>query len=595
MMSYQYTDAFLLQALPCLFGFALIYILWKRKFVNGVIFLILLELAASVWALTDALEHAATTLPLKIFWSQAGNFGSTTVAVFLLLFTLSFTHQHNYINKKLIFGVFFIPAITIILAFTNSFHHLIWSDVEFFPETNDSVYHYGKWFWIFILYEFALVITSVFILLFSIIKFYKIYKNQVIFLIIGALIPLTSSILYIFKLTALKADLTPIALVFSGICVGIGIFWQGMIDIVPIARKQIIDYLGDGVLVIDMADRIIDANPAINEITGYSQVQLIGKPFSKLKDQLFTTADYSKINESSEEIVIKLGKERYFEVRNNPVTLSNKKRIGRILIFHDITARKRAFDLAIESNNLLRQEIAEKEKLIIDLNAYASTVAHDLKNPISGLLGLKDIIIEDLKNNNTEEIFELLNLAHGQAQKMYKIIDELLLLSRVLKEDIKLVELDMASIINEAVKRLAGSIEITKATIVKPDTWPSALGHPQWIEEVWYNFISNAIKYGGNPPKIKLSAEKKDENTWRFLIQDNGNGLAPDSYNKIFNDYERLDKKQTEGHGLGLAIIKRIVEKLGGEVSVSSEYKRKKGSVFSFTLKNAEDKSANLI
>jgi signal transduction histidine kinase len=251
--------------------------------------------------------------------------------------------------------------------------------------------------------------------------------------------------------------------------------------------------------------------------------------------------------------------------------------------------------LAVESNNLLRKEIAEREKLIVDLNAYASTVAHDLKNPISGLLGLKDIIREDLQNNNTQEIFELLDLAHDQAQKMYKIIDELLLLSRVRKEDIKPVKLDMGSIINEAIKRLNGSVEMTKATIESPEFWPSALGHPQWIEEVWYNFISNAIKYGGKPPKIKLSAEKKDENTWRFLIQDNGNGLPPDSYNKIFNDYERLDKKQTEGHGLGLAIIKRIVEKLGGEVSVISEHKRKKGSIFSFTLKNAENESGNLI
>jgi PAS domain S-box-containing protein len=69
-----------------------------------------------------------------------------------------------------------------------------------------------------------------------------------------------------------------------------------------------------------MADRIIDANPAINEITGYSQVQLIGKPFDKVRYQLFTPADYSKLNDSSEEIVIKLDKERYFEVRNNPVT-----------------------------------------------------------------------------------------------------------------------------------------------------------------------------------------------------------------------------------------------------------------------------------
>ena len=85
-MNYHFTSAFLLQALPCLFAFSLIVILWKRRHVKGVIYLICLEIVASVWALTDAFEHAATPPPLKTFWSQMGYFGSSTTAVFLFLF-----------------------------------------------------------------------------------------------------------------------------------------------------------------------------------------------------------------------------------------------------------------------------------------------------------------------------------------------------------------------------------------------------------------------------------------------------------------------------------------------------------------------------
>jgi PAS domain S-box-containing protein len=586
-MNYQFTDAFLFQALPCVFGISLIYILWKRRFSDGVIYLILLEIAASEWAFTDALEHAATTLPLKIFWSQMGNFGSTTTAVFLLLFTLSFSHQQQYITKRFIFLIFTVPLITITLTFTNHWHHLTWSNVILLPQTNDSIYQYGKWFWVFIFYEFALVITSIFILLFSILKFYKIYKNQVVFLIIGALVPLTSSILYVFKITPLKADLTPSALVLSGICVGMGIFWQGMIDIMPIARKQIIDYMGDGVLVIDMADRIIDANPTLVEIIGQSQKQLIGKSFQSLKNELFPSS--LTIIENSGETILKLNeKEKFFEVRNNLVSLPNKKIIGRILIFHDITKRKKALDSEVQSNNLLRNEIIEKEKLISDLDAYARSVAHDLKNPISGLLGLKEIIKEDLRNNNIQEILELLDLVHNQGLKMFKIVDELLLLSRIRKEDIAPIKLDMSAIVTEAIKRLNGKINTRYISIELPDSWPAVLGHPQWIEEVWYNLISNAIKYGGNPPVIKLSNEKAGGNTWRFMIRDNGKGLPPESFNKIFNDYERLNEKTTEGHGLGLAIIKRIIEKLGGEVKVISDNIPGNGCVFSFTLSSSE-------
>ena len=176
-----------------------------------------------------------------------------------------------------------------------------------------------------------------------------------------------------------------------------------------------------------------------------------------------------------------------------------KKLIGRIFILHDITKRKKALDSAVESNSLLRKEIAEKEKLIADLDAYARSVAHDLKNPIAALLGLRDIIKEDFNNNNTEEIFEILEMAHEQAHKMYKIVDELLLLARIRKEDIKPVALDMASIIREAMKRLNGSMDPKMVSIEMPESWPVVLGHSQWIEEVWYNLISNGYQIWRRP------------------------------------------------------------------------------------------------
>ena len=592
-MDYHLTSSFFIQALPCLFAFTLIYILWSRRHVDGVIYLILTECAASIWAITDALEHAAATLPLKVFWSQMGNFGSSTTAVFLLLFVLSFTQNQKLINWKFIFFVFTIPAITIVLAFTNSSHHLIWESVDFFPLTNDSVYHYGKWFWIFIAYEFSLVGISIIILLNSTLQFYKIYKFQVFFLILASILPLIASVIYVFKLSPLKADLTPISLIFSGICVAMGVFYEGMFDIMPIARKQIIENFNDSIIVIDGANRIIDVNSSLIALTGVPSEKLIGNNFKIVSNRLFEhQIDFEKTTASTVETVIRVANEkRYFEVTYTPVYLSNNKLIGKIFIFHDITRRKKALDTAVESNRLLREEIKEKEKLILDLDAYARSVAHDLKNPISGLLGLRDILREDIINNNQEQVFELLDMVHDQGLKMYKIVDELLLLSRIRKEDIKTVPIDMAFIIDEAVKRLQGVYKGNKVSIETPPSWPQILGHPQWIEEVWFNFISNALKYGGNPPFIKVGYEKADNSTIRFWIQDNGDGLPPDSLARLFNDFERLERENIEGHGLGLSIIKRIIEKLGGEVLVTSENAPGKGCIFSFTLKAGIEES----
>ena len=200
------------------------------------------------------------------------------------------------------------------------------------------------------------------------------------------------------------------------------------------------------------------------------------------------------------------------------------------------------------------------------------------------MIGLTEFIKDDILNQNQEQAFELLDMLHEQGHKMLKIVDELLLLSRIRKEDIQLVTIDMQSIVNEAINRISKHYEDRKATFDLPLTWPVVMGHPQWIEEVWANLISNAIKYGGKPPKIVMGSEKLENGWHRFWIQDNGNGLPVESFEKLFTDFERLGKKNVEGHGLGLSITKRIIEKLGGEVFVSSENITGKGCVFSFTL-----------
>jgi signal transduction histidine kinase len=169
---------------------------------------------------------------------------------------------------------------------------------------------------------------------------------------------------------------------------------------------------------------------------------------------------------------------------------------------------------------------------------------------------------------------------------MYKIVDELLLLSRIRKEDVQPVLLNIPDLIREAVKRLNGNTQSPE--MILPESWPKVYGHPQWIEEVWFNLITNALKYGGNPPKIHIGYNQIDNSAYRFWIQDNGDGLSQESLDKLFQDFERLGRKNKEGHGLGLSIIKRIIEKLGGEVQVTSENIPGKGCVFSFTLKAVE-------
>lgn len=589
----ELTSLFYLRLLSALFAFTLVIVLWKKRSSDGVIFLILFEFAASLWALCDGFEHAATTLPLKIMWSQIGSIGSATTTVFFLLFTLSYTQLNRFINPFTVSILMAIPAITIILVFTNPHHHLIWESVDFYSDTNESTYNYGKWFWLYVLYEYMVLITAIVILLLSTFRFYKIYKIQLIYLIAASTIPLTTSILYVFKLLPFRADLTPMALIFSGILAVFGIYFQRMFEVVPVARIQTINGLSDGVIVVDMDDRIVDVNEAFVNIINTCRSEVLGRPFRRFS-KLFLDEETESASDSGffTETTIRTAKGvKHFEVKYSPVTNSKHQLIGRIFLLHDISIRKSALDASIESNIRLKNEILENERLIADLDAYARSVAHDLKNPIGGVIGLTEFIKEDILNQKQEQAFELLDILNEQGHKMLAIVDELLLLSRIRKEDILPVQIDMHSIVKAAINRLGQQVKDRGAKFKIPENWPVVKGNPQWIEEVWVNLISNAIKYGGDPPEIVIGTERLISGWSRFWIQDNGNGLPAELYEKLFTDFERLGQQSIEGHGLGLSITKRIIEKLGGQVLVSSKNIPGKGCIFSFTLAEVSAKS----
>ncbi len=176
--------------------------------------------------------------------------------------------------------------------------------------------------------------------------------------------------------------------------------------------------------------------------------------------------------------------------------------------------------------------------------------------------------------------------------KMSSIIDELLTLASVRNmSDIATGPLMMGRIVNDALTRLSRLMDTSGAEIVLPQRWPTAHGYGPWIEEIWANYISNAIKYGGTPPRIELGADTLVEDGQqpriRFWIRDNGRGMTEAECAQLFREFSRLDQHRSlEGHGLGLSIVERIVKKLGGSVGVESALGS--GSIFSFTLPAAE-------
>ncbi len=238
----------------------------------------------------------------------------------------------------------------------------------------------------------------------------------------------------------------------------------------------------------------------------------------------------------------------------------------------------------------LRAYTLELEASNVELDAFAHTVAHDLKTPLTALIGYALLLERRYERLSPEQIRDGLHVITQNAQKMASIIDELLLLARVRKlEEVEISPLDMAAIIGQVRQRLSNLLDNPEITLVLPERWPTALGYAPWVEEVWVNYLTNAVKYGGSPLYIELGADEQVEQASDsgpvvcFWVQDNGRGIPPDQQERLFSLFTRLDHNaRIEGHGLGLSIVKRIINKLGGEVGVESEVGR--GSRFYFTL-----------
>ena len=218
------------------------------------------------------------------------------------------------------------------------------------------------------------------------------------------------------------------------------------------------------------------------------------------------------------------------------------------------------------------------------MDAFSHTVAHDLKNMLGAIVSASSLIKSGIDSMEKEDLLEINDLINQSATKTMHITRELLTLASVRQQEIKPANVKMLPIINESLKRLDDMIHERNAQIVIPEIWPEVLGYEGWLEEVWINYISNAVKYGGTPPIIELGSEILPEQKVKFWIKDNGKGLSEEEMALLFNKFTRLDTLRAEGHGLGLSIVKRIIEKLNGEVGIESTNIPGKGCTFYFIL-----------
>ena len=355
------------------------------------------------------------------------------------------------------------------------------------------------------------------------------------------------------------------------------------------ARYRILfEQANDAIHIGNENDEIIDVNRRACDMLGYSREELLTMKIPDLQapEVRGQAGNVIKTEWAQHENAVFQALNVHRDGTRIPVEISVSRLTGLkgalfISIVRDITERKQA-------EEALRQRAIELEARNEELDAFAHTVAHDLKSPLSLIVGFAEVLEEDYDQELSKDTRKTLRTIAWNGRKMGNIIFELLLLAGVRQaRKVEMRPLDMEHIVAEALGRLVHVVEDYQADIKLPDVWPSALGYGPWVEEVWANYLSNALKYGGRPPRIELGFDIVDSGEWLidrghsppntmryplvcFWVRDNGPGLTPEEQARLFRSFERLDQVRAKGHGLGLSIVRRIVERLGGQVGVKS-------------------------
>lgn len=273
----------------------------------------------------------------------------------------------------------------------------------------------------------------------------------------------------------------------------------------------------------------------------------------------------------------KTGELRWLQDTGMPIWDEAEGRVTRIYgAAQDITQRKRA-------EEMMRKTTLQLQARNDELDAFAHTVAHNLKNPIATMMGTASLALNYFDRMSPEEVKDNLQGIIEGAYKARAIIDSILLLAGVNRQTtIDIGPLDMHEIITSVQSRMMPMIQERKAKIKLPEYFPTSIGYGPWVEEVWANYLSNALKYGGTPPCIGFGSEILEDGQVRFWISDNGNGLTEEEKAQVFTPFTRLSQAKVEGHGLGLSVVQRIVQRLGGVCGVDSI--PGEGARFWFTL-----------
>ena len=302
-------------------------------------------LATAEWAFLSALHKISPDLSTKILIAKMQYIGIVTAPPALLAFVLQYTRRERWLTGRNLILLTILPVITLVLAWTNEAHKLIWKRIwiDISGSIPIGVYDYGPCFWFWTSFCYLAVLLSTIWLIQAFISSPRFYRMQLLIMLIGIAAPWVANGLYLLNISPWpRIDLTPIAFTVTGLALGCGMFWVRILDIVPVAHATVLKSIPDGVIVLDDNKRIVNINPAAQKILCLPNSGIIGQSALQIFANQPTLIEYLRdVTEVRSGITLGEGDtQRYYDLYISPFKDRQGGLMGRLITLRDFTQRR---------------------------------------------------------------------------------------------------------------------------------------------------------------------------------------------------------------------------------------------------------------
>jgi signal transduction histidine kinase len=288
------------------------------------------------------------------------------------------------------------------------------------------------------------------------------------------------------------------------------------------------------------------------------------------------------------------GTEFPVELSINAIRLGDQKAFTATL--RDITERKKTEDAlevaraklkahADELEMIVAERTQELRETIAELESFSYSISHDMRGPLRAMQGYASVLEEELKGKIGEEQWQYMERIVAASARLNRLVQDILNYSQISRRKLQLQPIDLQAVVLEIIQQNP-NFQAPLADIRIEGPLPIVLGHETALTQIWLNLLGNGVKfvYPGTIPRVRISARTENGQA-RIQVADNGIGIDPKNHDRIFHMFEQVNSAADfEGTGIGLAIVKKAIERMGGKIGVESELG--KGTVFWFELRS---------